>query len=359
MDFYKHLNYSLGNEDWDVESQALRVAPGERAICVTASGDRPLHLLTTECAEIISIDMNRIQNFLLELKLAALSNLDYEKYLAFLGCTFTPHRYEIFNQMKSSLSKEAALFWTDHKKMIVRGVIYQGIVERLTNATAKLFKLIRAQKIITLFSFNDIEEQRHYVTKEWDSIILRKIFEICLNPNIVKFLIKDPGVNSFVEVSSHPGKYIYQRMMTYLHSNLAKKSALLQLLMTGKVQPEAYFPYLTFNGYSAIRKNMGRLQFKTANIVEFLNQSQPNEIDCFSMSDIASYMPQPVFEKLLQGIYHAAKPNARFCLREFMSKRHIPTAYTTQLPRNTELEKKLELEESNFVYRFFAGEVCK
>src|SRR4029078_5372714 len=92
MDFYNRLNYSLGNEDWHVEAQALRIVPKDRVVCVTASGDRPMHLLMTECAEIISIDMNRIQTYLLELKIAAITHLDFEKYLAFLGCTPTDHR---------------------------------------------------------------------------------------------------------------------------------------------------------------------------------------------------------------------------------------------------------------------------
>lgn len=67
MDFYQHLNFSIGNEDWHVEKQGLRIAPGDRAICVTASGDRALHLLMTPCESIVAIDMNQIQNFLLEL----------------------------------------------------------------------------------------------------------------------------------------------------------------------------------------------------------------------------------------------------------------------------------------------------
>lgn len=359
MDFYKQLNYSLGNEDWYVEEQALRVTPGDRVVCVTASGDRPLHLLITNCAEIISIDMNRIQNYLLDLKLTAITKLDYEKYLAFLGCTFTPHRAAIFNQIKSHLSNDAALFWEQHKKMIHQGVIYQGLVERLTYSVARFFNLLRGKKIKTLFSFTEVEQQRDYLIKEWDTKILKKFFEFLLNPKIIKFIFKDPGLNSYVDSSINPGGYIYQRMVGYLQQNLARKSALLQLLLTGKVLPDAYFPYLTYDGYSKIRQDLGRLTYRTDNIVEFLNQYEPNQIDCFSMSDIASYMPQNTFERLLQGIYQSAKPNARFCMREFLSKRIIPTQLETQFQRDMLLEQKLESEESNFVYRFFVGEIKK
>jgi S-adenosylmethionine-diacylglycerol 3-amino-3-carboxypropyl transferase len=136
MDFYQHLNFSIGNEDWHVESQALRVKPQDKIICVTASGDRALHLLMTDCAEITAIDLNPSQNFLLELKLAAISHLDFDTYLAFLGCETTPHRQSIFHQLRRHLSSSAAAFWMQHPKMIEKGVIYQGRVERLTRAIA-------------------------------------------------------------------------------------------------------------------------------------------------------------------------------------------------------------------------------
>jgi S-adenosylmethionine-diacylglycerol 3-amino-3-carboxypropyl transferase len=165
MDFYKHLNYSIGNEDWNVEQQALQVKQGDRIICVTASGDRPLHLLMTDCAEIISIDMNRIQNHLLELKLAAISALDYEKYLAFLGCTPCINRDAMLQEIKPFLSAESAEFWGKHKKLLKSGIIYQGRIERLTKVVAKAFSLVRSAKIKKLFSFDDIESQRQFVMR--------------------------------------------------------------------------------------------------------------------------------------------------------------------------------------------------
>lgn len=357
MDFDKRLNYSLGNEDWSVEEQALQVKPGDCVICVTASGDRPMHLLMTDCKEILSLDMNRIQNYLLDLKMAAISQLDYEKYIDFLGCNKTKNRYDIFKQIKPHLSKDSANYWENNKKMIQRGIIYQGVIERLTYVLAKVIKLIRPKKNDVLFTFTDIDSQREYVEKVWDTAIWRKIFKAFLNSNSLKF-VNDPGLSSF-DQSIKPGNYIYQKMRDYLNNTLASESPLLQLIFLGKILPNAYFPYLTHVGYQKIRSNISRLKYQTTNIVEFLNTHTPNEIDVFSMSDIASYMPQEVFERLLQGIYNTAKPEARFCIREFMSKRQIPNEYIPHFKRDFKLEQKLEKEESNFVYRFMAGSIQK
>ena len=355
MSFYKSLNYSLGNEDWSAEAQALQVKAGDKVICVTASGDRPLHLMMTDCDQIISIDMNRIQNYLFELKLAAIRQLDYEKYLAFLGCTPASNRFEIFQQIKSALPTSAAKFWQQQKKMIERGVIYQGRIERLTSLASKFFNLARSQKNRTLLSFTDLAEQRDFVQKKWDTHILGRIFETFIHPRISRLMLDDPGLNSYVEYARKPGRYIYQRMLDYLHNGLASKSPLIQLLLTGKITPAAYFPYLTFDGYQKIRRHNASVITLTGNVVEYLNQLPANEINGFSMSDIASYMPQHAFESLLRGIAHAGKPDARFCLREFISKRYIPENLTSYFQRDEQLEMKLEKEESNFVYRFMTG----
>jgi S-adenosylmethionine-diacylglycerol 3-amino-3-carboxypropyl transferase len=359
MDFYNRLNYSLGNEDWSVESQALKVNVGDYVICVTASGDRSLHLLMTDCAQVTSIDMNPIQSYLLELKMAAIALLDYEKYLAFLGCTSCDHRLDIFQGLKSHLSPEGRLYWNNHTKKLISGVVYQGMVERLTNIVAICFNFIKKKDIQTLLSFSDIQEQRLFVHRHWNSRWLKKTFKILLNPKLMKLILNDPGIISHVDPTIQPGEYIYERMIQYLNTNLARKSALIQLLFTGKVMPEAYFPYLTFEGHSKIAKNLNRLKFYTGNITETLKQSPENKIDCFSLSDIASYMPQPAFENLLTAMITAAKPNARFCLRKLMSEHYIPERFKSYLQQDSALEQKLEREESNFVYRFMVGEIYK
>lgn len=358
MDFYKHLNYSLGNEDWSVEQQGLKINAGDHAVCVTASGDRPLHLLMTDCATVTSLDMNPIQNYLLELKLAAINHLEYNKYIAFMGCQPSRYRYHILKELQPHLSTQAAAFWLKHRKAIKRGIIYQGRTERLTKITAKFFKIFRRKNIKRLFEFTDLEEQREFVNSHWNTRSWRLFFEVFANPKLSKFILDDPGLNAYVEYGK-PGQYIYERIHRYLNAHLARHSALLQLLLLGKILPDAYFPYLTEPGYEKIRANSERIHIKTTNIIKFLGNSEPESIDCFSLSDIASYMPQTAFENLLESVHHAAKPGARFCIREFMSRRTIPTRLLHHFKRLPELERKMEKEETNFVYRFMVGKIEK
>ena len=83
-DFFSRLSYSFGNEDWNTEYQALKVKPSDKVVCITASGGRPLNLLLQDCEQVVTVDANKIQNYLLKLKSAALKEVDYEEYLDFL-----------------------------------------------------------------------------------------------------------------------------------------------------------------------------------------------------------------------------------------------------------------------------------
>lgn len=109
--FFSRLSYSFGNEDWQTEQKALRLKATDRAVCITASGDRPLHLLLGDVGEIVSVDANPIQNHLLKLKIAAMKKWDYSTYLAFLGGESHPNRLSLFNMLLPDLSEETASFW--------------------------------------------------------------------------------------------------------------------------------------------------------------------------------------------------------------------------------------------------------
>lgn len=357
MNFYHRLNYTIGNEDWDVEAQALRVSSGDHVVCVTASGDRPLHLLMTDCASVVSLDMNKAQNYLLDLKLAALAGLDYAQYLAFLGVQSTQHRLELYEQIKPHMQVDAIQFWDSNQKKIANGIIYQGEMETMTALGSLIFRVFRHKKVKQLLSFDSVDEQKRFIDGQWDSRIWRMIFNVMLHPALSRLVMNDPGLSGYTEYAGSPGRYIYERMLRFLRHHPAKRSALIQLILTGKVTPDAYFPYLREEGYHKIRRDMSRLTYKHENIVEYLNRQDVNRFDCFSMSDIASYMPQTIFERLLYGIQNSANNGARFCVREFMSKRFIPVDLLPTFKRNHQLEQKLELEEGNFVYRFMAGEV--
>ena len=357
--FFSRLNYSFGNEDWGVEQKALQINPCDHVLCITASGDRPLHLLLDDCKQLTSIDANPVQNHLLKLKGAAVKTLPYEEYLQFLGAKDSRQREYYFRKVVPELDHESARFWIEKNHKIRKGIIYQGDVERLTKLISFFAKVVRGGKIKRLFEMSDLEEQKEFVKKEWDTRLMRKTFEVLLSQFLMKKLAVDPGLYSNVDPSIQMGTYIYDRMLHALNTGLAKENMLFSLIFRGFVGKEAFPPYLKMEGFTTIKHRLDRLQIKTQNALEYLEEAPHDSIDRFSMSDIASYMDHEGFKKMVKNIYRTARPGARFCIRQFSSDHQIPLEYAHRFDREHELEKSLEKEDNCFVYRFMVGTIKK
>lgn len=355
--FFSRLSYSFGNEDWNTEQQALKIKTGDRAVCITASGDRPLHLLLDDCQEVVSLDANPIQNHLLSLKMAAIKNLNYDRYISFLGAATDPHRSECLQSLISDMHSEASQYWLLNEKLINKGVIYQGAVEQRVRRAAALIQLLGRDKIQRLFEMDELEHQQAFVKQEWDRFLWRKAVEIALSPMFSRIFLQDPGLYRHVDPSINAGSYIYQRIIDGLMRCLARKNAFLSLFLKGEVTKEAFPPYLEEPSFKVMKNRLNRIQYHTADLISYLETAPPKSFDVFSLSDVASYINAEDFKRLMHGVHRTARPGARFCIREFLSRHAIPKPLQTHFKRDRDLENRLEKEDRCFVYRFMAGTI--
>lgn len=355
--FFSRLSYSFGNEDWRTEQQALKIEPDSEVLCISASGDRSLHLLLDECARVTSIDANPIQNHLLHLKRGALQALNYDEYVGFLGGEPHGNRKYVLSKILPYLEEESSRFWRNNEKLIEKGIIYQGTVEKLSKNISRVFRLIRPKKMKKIFSMHALEEQRTYL-KTWDTKAFKKMFDVLLSPKVCKALSIDPGLD-MQDPDLSLGSYIYERMLHSLNHCLAKDNLLISLIFRGYVEPSAFPPYLNREGSALIKQRLDKLSIRTQEIIEHLEEMPPNSYDRYSLSDVASYLSKHDFERLIANVYRTAKPKARFCFRQFSSNQKIPLEYQHLFRREPLLEKRLEESDRCFVYRFMVGEIQK
>lgn len=357
--FFSRLSYSFGNEDPQTELDALQIQPDNDVLCITASGDRPLHLLLDNPKKIVSVDANPIQTYLLKLKLAALHELDPFSYLSFLGVTESADRTTTLQKLSSLLDKETADFWAEHLSLIRPGVIYQGAMEKRARHGSFFFRLLRRSEVKRLYNMKTLEEQRAFLKNEWNHTLWRNIFRYSVNSWFCRLFVNDPGLYANVDPQLQPGLYFYDRMMACLDKQLARENPLISLILNGSVKPEGLPPYLTQSGIKRLSQKIDRIQAHTANVISYMESVPENSFDRFSLSDIASYMDQPDFLRMLKAMFRAAKPGARFCMRQLMSRYKIPEGLRPYFQTEPELEKKLEEKDGAFVYHFTVGKVLK
>jgi S-adenosylmethionine-diacylglycerol 3-amino-3-carboxypropyl transferase len=357
--FFSRLSYSFGNEDWRTEQKALRLKPGDRVVCITGSGDRPLNLLYADCGEIVSVDANPMQNYLLELKQAAIKELDYDDYLSFLGANPTANRLELYRKISPSLHLASQEFWNKHIPLIEKGILYQGMVERLCKTSAFFFNLFKKKDIEKLFLMDDMNEQRKFVDERWNSPLLRRIFEIALSPTLTRLFGIDPGLYENLPKGFHPGKYIFDRLYTCLHRSLAKEAPLISLVIRGKIDKPGYPPCMLPTGCHAIKQRLDRIKVEHDDIINYLETAPANSFNAFSLSDVSSYLDPERYQRLIKAVHRTARPGATFCLRQFLSEYTIPEEFQHSFARDSGLEELLQKEDRCFVYRFMAGNIVK
>jgi S-adenosylmethionine-diacylglycerol 3-amino-3-carboxypropyl transferase len=352
--FFETLNYSSVNEDWRSEAAALQLSDGDRVICVTGSGARPLDLLAAAEVPIVAIDASTPQNHLLRLKMAAILGLEFPDYARFLGLDQAPTRWRRSVLAGLLLSDEARAYWGEQRRMVDRGVIYEGRFERHFRRLSFLARVLRPRAIRELLAFEDLEAQRRFVEARWDTVAWRAVYSFVTHPLISRMFFGDPGYYEHTQL--RPGRTIFERMNRGLTHWLARDSFMVHLVLTGRLSPRDLPPHLTAEGVRRIRPRLERVEVVDAELGEWL-ASAGRTFDRFSLSDVPSYMDEGSVAELVQNVDRAAAPGARVAIRQFL------TNYSVRMPsgwvREPRLERRLAAEGRDFAYEFVIARVTR
>jgi len=357
--FHQTINYSSCNEDWRSEAKALQISSKDRVLCITGSGDRPLHLLLTNPHKVISLDANPLQNHLLEFKKAALEKFAYSDYIALLGLTKSKSRLKDAISLYPNLSAEASSYWKDKKKIVHKGVLYSGRFEKFYHKVSISARLFRYLTIRKLFSFQNINEQKQFIDQTWNRRWWRSIYILLCSKFFLKTFLRDPAFYRYVNLKESAGNYIYSSMLHILKTTPARENFMLSLLLNGKLSGFDLPPYLKEVESNTIKKNLSKLEIVTANIVAYLRSCPDNSFTRFSLSDVPSYLNEREFFDLLSEVIRTAKHGARICIRLFLVHYEIPDKFMNTIIRETDLEDELARTDRSFVYRFIIATIKK
>ena len=357
-DFRSTLNYSSVNEDWRTEARALAIGPGDRVLAITGGG-RPLDLLLAGPERVVAIDAVPAQSALLELEAAAMRTLAYDGYAAFLGLTpaTRAERRRVLERLLAGLGSEARAYWSAHRTLVEKGVLFQGRWERFFRLGSMVGRLVRPGKIRRLFAFEDLEEQRAFVGEHWDTAAWSWLHDAFLSRVVLRNVLGDPAFHAHVAV--RPGRFVRERMKESLLSVLARDNFMVSLTLRGQFAPRDLPPRLTPEGVAVIRERLDRLEIVTGDVIAHLEGVAPGTYTRLSLSDVPSYLSQKDFERLLAAVARAGAPGARFCIRLFLSRPEFPEGQAWVLVREPELERRLAEEDHAFAYDFIVGSVAR
>jgi S-adenosylmethionine-diacylglycerol 3-amino-3-carboxypropyl transferase len=356
VSFFNTLNYSSCNEDGLAELRALEVSPGDTVCCITGSGDRVFHMLLGNPAQVVAFDLNPAQNYLLELKAAAIREMDYSDYAQFLGLhpAINP-RWESYLGLRLQLTPDAARWFDARRRMIERGILYEGRWERYFRMSSWQLRLLRGNKIRQLFDFDDLEKQREFLKEHWNTWGWRLLLRLTFNRLAFRIVLGDPGFYAYADDQRPPWQYIYDRMTCFLEHHLARSSFMMALVFYGTFfDPLHYPPYLREENFACIKARLQRITIRTASLFDMLTDPNNRKCNKYSLSDVSSFLNASEYERLFEFFAH--KPGVHFCLRDFLTRRTAPLKESTgSIHFLTDLQESLALDDTSFGYTFIIG----
>jgi len=337
-------------EDPACDLAALRPRPGETILAIISGCDNLLGFLLTDPAQIVAVDLNPAQLYLLELKRAAFLRLSYAEMLTLLGIRPTRESRQLFRRLRGDLSPAALAFWNAHLPWFDRGLLTQGGFEHYYALLRALLRVVVGRRRLEhLFSLSRAQQRDFYV-REWDTRRWRAMVRIgCSKYMLGKRL--DPTWFAHAEVSSFGEHFL--RLAEHVIAEIpARPNYLLAQLLLGRYLDETTVPdYLRSENFETIRSRLDRIRPVLADIGVVAQALPPQSIDCFALSNVFEYSPRVLFDQTLTALTHAARPGARFALRNLLAPRRL--AERPEFVVDQDLSDECRDKDRGFIYSRF------
>ncbi|MFZ1370677.1 MAG: DUF3419 family protein [Ferruginibacter sp.] len=339
-------------EDPESDQQALKIKSNDAVMAITSGGCNVLGFLLADPAVIYSIDINPTQSWLLELKIAAIKNLEFDDFIAFAGLKESNNRLQLFEKLKPGLSKDALAFWNSHKKIIQSGFIMNGKYEGFIKLAGKFINLLQGKKRVQgLFKEKTKEEQEAYFDKVWDTKRFHYMFKILFNKPmlarrglVADYFHFDDGSSSFAES-------FYKRSKKAFRNIPIKGNYFLSLYLTGRYKNDDEVPaYLKRAHFEIIKSRVDRIRIFTDEAQHWIDSMPDACIDCFALSNICELMSDKDTNRLFTAVYRTARHGARIIFRNLMISREIPGSLTGKIVKDEVLSKYIFDNDRSFVY---------
>jgi len=319
-------------------------------------------LLAEGAGRVTAVDLNRSQNHLIELKLAAVTSLPREALLGALGAAQWPSadRGDAYAVLRARLSPSARVYWDSRRSTVERGVLDAGVTERFIRGVVAALQLLvhprsRVERVLACAS---IDEQRAMFEREWDTPRWRAFFRVLLN-RVVFRRAYDPAFFAHLEQPSFAAHFRSRAEYTLTRLSVRDNYFLHQML-TGSYpahEPDGVPPYLGATGSRAISEASEALTLVDGSVTDYLKTLPEASVSGFALSNICEWLTPAAIDELFAQVARTARPGARLCFRNFVGWTEVPERWRAFVVEDRALGERLIARDRSVVQRRIA--VCR
>lgn len=307
--YFKHLNYTLGDEDASVEMSML-AERSEHVFAIADCGSRIVPLLAKAPKKLTCIDINPAQLAITRLRIALLRCVDRDVYCQFLGYTegMTAHRRRcLFDALDLETHSRRVL-----EEMLGRvgwgPLVYEGKFERMLITLSRIVKMVLGRSCEMLFEQKDVFSQAIYFRQGFPQLRWKLILALFGNSRALNSLLyrgEFPEKNlpeSYLQIYTS----IFERLLTQFW---ARSNFFLQMIFLGRIYFEEGLPVeCSRDIYSLAQAHLREceIHFTEGDVLASFGTTG-GKIDYLSLSDVPSFLP----DEIAQHCLLLARPHMR------------------------------------------------
>ncbi len=327
----RQLIYQSCWEDPQVDRAALNITPHDTVLTITSGGCNALAYALDEPQQIYAVDLNERQNALLELKLAGIQRLDFDRFFEFFGLGYSPVARQVYrDRLRTVLSKPSRRYWdrriyqfgNARRTFYTRGGIGNGIwlFRWYIDYVARLRPAINR-----LFESDDVDQQVRIYRAELRDRFWTWPVRRLLNSSL---LLRSAGIPSSQQrhsrqtapdVAAHLDRCAEQVLGTIP----LRKNYFWQLYVHGSYTRECCPDYLKADNFQRLKDGLvDRISIHTSTVGDFLrsNKARISKFALLDHFDWSSRSPADEHGRQWQAILDRAEPHARLIWRSMGSE---------------------------------------
>ncbi len=318
-------------EDALVERSVCAERAPRRVVCIGSGGCTALSLLADGVERVYAVDFDPAQCAVIELKRAAIEELDRDGYLAFVGERPSDDRPRTFQRLAPRLSAGARAFWEKNEALLRLGANQCGTTERFYRyAGASIRSIVPDDVWASLFAATSVDEQRaiharHFTTEAWRAairVVLSKTTHLLFYP---EFMFANATEHDFGLFFAH--EFDHEVTTKPVASNYFLSQFLYARYLDDR--PEGCPAYLDPARWDEVRRNARKLEVVPAPIGAFLERAEG--IDAFFLSNVFDWLKADDRAPVARAILRSASPGAAVLWRNMLSVGAMPPELTERL----------------------------
>jgi len=355
------IYYSQCWEDPEILAQALEIRSDDTVLSVTSGGCNTLALALKGPKHIVALDVNPAQNYLLELKIAAIKSLGYEEFLKFIGISESIDRLVIFEGIKPQMSTEAQLWWSSRTNLIQIGILHIGKFEKYLSTFRNFFlPFIHSQETINQLSLLKIvSKQEDFYKNKWDNWRWKFLFKIFFSKFVMSNLGRNPSMFAHAGICNIGDHYLQKTKYALTKIPIGDNFFLEYILFGTYRSQRLMHPYLKKENFNLLKERVDRITIVTSGIKNFLSESKNDSFSKFNLSDIFEPLTESESYMIFTELLRTSKNGARWAYWNNLVQRK-PSSQIVNIQEETKIETDLKKKDRVFFYgRFYVNTIHK